>query len=92
MFGIIANIPHRQYLGESGSATGAPTVFRWQAQHTLLERGASDVMIAVPDLQRAGLPVLDEGVGLDFEGGLYEDDLFDQPGFAALVAAGSGSG
>ena len=74
MFGVVVDIPHRQYIGESG-ATGSQsvTVFRWQAEHTLLERGSSDVLIAVEDLQLAGLPILDEGVELDFVGGMYRD-------------------
>ena len=74
MFGVVADIPHRYYLGESpGSGTGRPTVYRWQAEHTLLERGSPDIQIAVQELQYAGLPVLDEGSRLDFVGGLYED-------------------
>jgi len=75
MFGIVADIPHRQYLGES-TPTGAgqaTTVFRWQAQHTLLERGSTDVLISAERLQVAGLPVLEQGAELDFVGGLYED-------------------
>jgi hypothetical protein len=74
MFGVVAEIPHRQYLGESpGSGTGRPTVFRWVAEHTLIDRGSGDVLMAVQDLQHAGLPVLDQGSQLDFVGGLYED-------------------
>lgn len=75
MFGIVADIPHRQYLGESRptGANQATTVFRWQAQHTLLERGSTDVLISAERLQVAGLPVMDQGTELDFVGGLYED-------------------
>lgn len=75
MFGIVADIPHRQYLGESTptGANQATTVFRWQAQHTLLERGSTDVLISAERLQVAGLPVLEQGAELDFVGGLYED-------------------
>ena len=74
MFGVVAEIPHRQYLGESpGSPAGGRTVFRWLAEHSLIDRGTSDVQIAVQDLQHAGLPVLDPGSQLDFVGGMYED-------------------
>ena len=75
MFGIVADIPHRQYLGESSStgANQATTVFRWQAQHTLLERGSTDVLISAERLQVAGLPVMEQGAELDFVGGLDED-------------------
>jgi hypothetical protein len=74
MFGVVADIPHRQYLGETpGTGGGGTTVYRWLGEHTLLDRGSSDVQIAVQDLQHAGLPVLDEGSGLDFVGGMYED-------------------
>jgi hypothetical protein len=75
MFGIVAEIPHRQYLGESTAmgANQATTVFRWQAQHTLLERGSTDVLISAERLQVAGLPVMEQGAELDFVGGLYED-------------------
>ncbi|MDP2470318.1 MAG: hypothetical protein Q8W45_02515 [Candidatus Palauibacterales bacterium] len=75
MFGIVADLPHNQYLGESQAVgtTRFPTVYRWQAQHTLLERGGTDVLISVEGLQLAGLPVLNEGTELDFVGGLYED-------------------
>lgn len=75
MFGVTAGIPHRQYLGETGTqgATQAPTVYRWLAEHSLLERGSSDTQVSVPDLQRAGLPMLDEGTELDFVGGMYRD-------------------
>lgn len=74
MFGVVADIPHRQYLGET-SAAGAdqfPTVYRWLAEHTLLDRGSTDVQVSVQDLQAAGLPLLDQGTQLDFVGGMYE--------------------
>jgi hypothetical protein len=75
MFGVVADIPHRQYLGESGGSgvNQAPTIFRWLAEHTLLDRGSSDVQIAVQDLQAAGLPVMDQGTQLDFVGSMYRD-------------------
>lgn len=75
MFGVVADIPHRQYLGEAGtpSAGQAPTVYRWLAEHSLIDRGSSDAQIAVQDLQAAGLPVMDQGTQLDFVGGLYQD-------------------
>ena len=75
MLGVVADIPHRQYLGES-SVSGVnqiPTIFRWMAEHTLLDRGSTDTQIAVQDLQSAGLPVLDQGTQLDFVGGMYHD-------------------
>lgn len=73
MFGVVADIPHRQYLGESPGTGGRPTVFRWLAEYSLIDRGSGDVQIAVQDLQHAGLPVLDQGIQLDFVGGMYED-------------------
>ena len=48
-------------------------MYRWLAEHSLLERGSTDTQISVPDLQRAGLPILDEGSDLDFVGGMYRD-------------------
>lgn len=74
VFGVVADMPNRQYLGESSTAgAGRGTVYEWQAEHTLLERGSPAVQISVEDLQLAGLPVLDEDVGLDFTGGMYRD-------------------
>lgn len=75
MFGVVADIPHRQYLGEQTVAgvNQTPTVFRWQGEHTLLERGSKDVLISVEDLQLAGLPLLEEDSELDFVGGMYRD-------------------
>ena len=75
LIGVTAGIPHRQYLGETSTqgATRAPIVYRWLTEHTLLERGSTDTQISVPDLQRAGLPMLDEGTELDFVGGMYRD-------------------
>ena len=74
MFGVVADIPHRQYLGETSAAGGNqfPTVYRWLAELTLLDRGSTDVQVAVQDLQAAGLPLLDQGTQLDFVGGMYE--------------------
>jgi len=74
MFGVVADIPHRQYLGETIAAGGnqVPTVYRWLAELTLLDRGSTDVQISVQDLQAAGLPLLDQGTQLDFVGGMYE--------------------
>ena len=74
MFGVVADIPHRQYLGEKSAAGGYqfPTVYRWLAELTLLDRGSTDVQVAVQDLQAAGLPLLDQGTQLDFVGGMYE--------------------
>ena len=74
MFGVVADIPHRQYLGETSAAgdNQFPTVYRWLAELTLLDRGSTDVQIAVQDLQAAGLPLLDQGAQLDFVGGMYE--------------------
>jgi hypothetical protein len=68
MFGVVADIPHRQYLGD---ATGF--AYRWQAEHTLLERGSTDKQVSVEDLQHAGLPVMDQGSQLEFVGGMYRD-------------------
>ncbi|MBT8461817.1 MAG: hypothetical protein KJO44_04770 [Gemmatimonadetes bacterium] len=75
MFGVVPDIPHRQYLGESGAlgVNQTPTVYRWLSELTLLDRGSTDTQIAVQDLQRAGLPMLEEGTRLDFVGGMYED-------------------
>jgi len=73
MFGVVADIPHRQYLGETGGTGQAPTVYRWLAELTLLDRGSTDVQISVQDLQAAGLPVMDQGTQLDFVGGMYQD-------------------
>ena len=75
MFGVVPDIPHRQYLGESSVPGGnqPPAVFRWLAEMSLLDRGSTDRQIAVQDLQHAGLPVLEEGTQLDFVGGMYED-------------------
>jgi len=74
MFGVVADIPHRQYLGETSAAGNNqfPTVYRWLAEHTLLDRGSTDVQVSVQDLQAAGLPLLDQGTQLDFVGGMYE--------------------
>jgi hypothetical protein len=38
MFGVVVDIPHRQYLGETSAAgdNQFPTVYRWLAEHTLL--------------------------------------------------------
>ena len=57
MFGVVADIPHRQYLGETSPAGGNqfPTVYRWLAELTLLDRGSTDVQVAVQDLQAAEL-------------------------------------
>jgi len=72
MFGVVADIPHRQYLGESGGGQ-TPTVYRWQAEYSQLERGSSDVLVSAEALQIAGLPVLDQGSQLDFVGGMYQN-------------------
>ncbi len=72
MFGVVADIPHRQYLGETGGTGQAPTVYRWLAELTLLDRGSTDVQISVQDLQAAGLPLLDQEAELDFVGGMYQ--------------------
>ncbi len=79
MFGIVVDIPHRQYLGETNPAAGSPIaqVYRWQGQYTLLERGATtDIWISVQELQYGGLPVLDPGTALDFTGGMYRDTRY----------------
>jgi len=74
MFGVVADIPHRQYLGETSAAgdNQFPTVYRWLAELTLIDRGSTDVQISVQDLQAAGLPMLDQEIQLDFVGGMYE--------------------
>jgi len=74
MFGVVADIPHRQYLGETSAAgdNQFPTVYRWLAELSLIDRGSTDVQISVQDLQAAGLPMLDQETRLDFVGGMYE--------------------
>jgi len=74
MFGVVADIPHRQYLGETTAAgdNQFPTVYRWLAEMSLIDRGSTDVQISVQDLQAAGLPMLDQETRLDFVGGMYE--------------------
>ena len=74
MFGVVADIPHRQYLGETTAAgdNQFPTVYRWLAELSLIDRGSTDVQISVQDLQAAGLPMLDQETRLDFVGGMYE--------------------
>lgn len=86
MFGVVADIPHRQYLGESTGTNQAPTVFRWLAEHTLLDRGSTDVQIAVQDLQAAGLPVMDQGTQLDFVGGMYQDARYRLAGTLTRIS------
>lgn len=74
MFGVVAGIPHRQYLGETSAAgdNQFPTVYRWLAELSLIDRGSTDVQLSVQDLQAAGLPMLDQETQLDFVGGMYE--------------------
>ena len=59
MFGVVADIPHRQYLGETSAAgdNQFPTVYRWLAELTLLDRGSTDVQVSVQDLQAARISI-----------------------------------
>lgn len=72
LFGVVVDIPNRKSLGSSSDGRS----YSWQAEHTLLERGTSNVWISAEILQIAGLPVLDQVSPLDFTGGMYRDTRY----------------
>jgi hypothetical protein len=78
MFGVVVDIPHRHYIGETAATAGTQRaqVYRWQAEESLLDRGSGDIWLSVQDLQLAGLPVMDSGPELDFTGGMYRDTRY----------------
>lgn len=92
MFAVVADIPHRQYLGESNPIAGSNVarVYRWKAEYSLIDRdvAGNEIWLSAQFLQSAGLPVLDEGTALDFTEGLYRDTRYRLGGTLNRISIG----